>query len=254
LNRIISASLAGTALLVLQAVCPTSSLGAFQTYGFTQITNNGAPAAASQFTVTVFDNASVGLAVGVSPTLLSLGPNEIGFLFRNDGAVASTICDIYFDDGTLVGIASIHNGVGTSFSQGANPGELPNNGSANPDFEVSAGFAADSDPAVQPNGIAPGERMVIVFNLINGQTFANTIAALNTGLSLDPNIDADLQPTNLRIGLHVQGYANGQSESFINGGPIGGSLPVPEPTTMLIWSGISLLSSVGAFRTRRLRG
>ena len=57
----------------------------------------------------------------------------------------------------------------------------------------------------QPNGVNPGESLGIVFDLIGGQAFADTIAALADG--------------GLRIGIHVQGFEDGGSESFVNNGP-----------------------------------
>ena len=88
-----------------------------------------------------------------------------------------------------------------------------------------AGFLADSDPPAQPNGVNPGEFLTIIFNLINGQTFADVINELDT---------AD----ELRIGIHVQGFANGGSESFVN---------VPAPGAL----GVSALAGLVALRRRR---
>ena len=56
---------------------------------------------------------------------------------------------------------------------------------------------------MQRNGVNPGEGMTIIFNLINEKTFVETINALKY-----PTDDNDL-----RIGIHVQGFANGGSES-----------------------------------------
>jgi len=44
--------------------------------------------------------------------------------------------------------------------------------------------------------------VVIKFSLASGKTFADVVAALNSGA--------------LRVGIHVQAFANGQSESFVN--------------------------------------
>jgi hypothetical protein len=122
---------------------------------------------------------------------------------------------VYFDDGTLLAIANIFNNPGVSFSQGANPKDLPGGNQATPQFEVTQGFAANSDPAVQPNGVGPGEQLGILFNLQGGQTHATVIDELTDGT--------------LRIGIHAQGFASGGSESFVNN-----KVPVPEPATMLI--------------------
>jgi hypothetical protein len=153
------------------------------------------------------------------------GGGQASFLFTNTGPNASSIADIYFDDGTLLGIASINEGPGTSFSQGASPPNLPAGNTASPPFQVTAGFLADSDSPVQPNGVNPGEWVEIVFDLIGGGTFADVIAELADG--------------SLRIGIHVQGFTGGGSESLINNA-------APEPGTIVL-----LALGVGALAARR---
>lgn len=143
----------------------------------------------------------------------AVGANQVSFKFTNAGPVAMSITDIYFDDGTLLGIANVVNGgPGVDFSQGASPGNLPGGNTLSPAFQTTAGFSADSNPPTQPNGVNPGEMVTIVFNLINGMTFADTITALNT------------PGDHLRIGIHVQGFANSGSESFVNRVPTPGAL------------------------------
>jgi hypothetical protein len=41
----------------------------------------------------------------------------VNFLFTNQGPLASSITDVYFDDGTLLGIAGVTNFSGVDFSQ-----------------------------------------------------------------------------------------------------------------------------------------
>jgi hypothetical protein len=69
------------------------------TIGFGCLTNNNLADCdidEAQFTVEAFD----------------LGGNQVLFTFNNSGPDASKISEIYFDDGTLLGIASVIDGPG----------------------------------------------------------------------------------------------------------------------------------------------
>jgi hypothetical protein len=120
------------------------------------------------------------------------------------------------------------NGSGVDFSPNASPANLPGGKGLSPQFV--AGLSADSNPPVQPNGVNPGETLAIVFNLQLEKTYADVIAAL----------DAEL----LRVGIHVQGFASGGSESYLNGDRI----PVGEPG--LLWAGLAGLAGVSVIRRR----
>jgi hypothetical protein len=171
---------------------------------------------------------------------------QVKFIFRNSGPDASSITDVYFDDGTLLGIASVINGgLGVDFSQGASPGDLPSGNTVN--FNATAGFTADSNPPAQPNGVNPGEELTIVFNLIGGQTLADVIDAIELSLA-SPGVDVD---GGLRIGIHVQGFANGESETFVNEGPPDGTPPVPDAGSTVAMLGLAL-SALG-FGARRIK-
>ncbi|MBW2540162.1 MAG: hypothetical protein JRE27_11230, partial [Deltaproteobacteria bacterium] len=137
------------------------------------------------------------------------GAGQVLFTFGNTGLEDCSIADVYFDDGTLLKLASLidadENGgdSGVDFSQDkTSPGNLPAGESIYPFFVTTAGFLADSDSPVQPNGVNPGETLGVMFSLQGSQTYNDTIAALGDG--------------SLRIGIHVQGFASGGSESFVN--------------------------------------
>lgn len=168
-----------------------------------------------------------------------LGGGQVQFTFQNLGPAASSITDVYFDDGSLLGIASVINMTGVSFSQGASPPNLPSGENASPPFETSAGFLADSDPAAQPNGVNPGEQLRIVFDLQSGQSYSDVVSELESG--------------ELRIGIHVQGFTGGGSESFINFPPdeISG---VPEPSSLLLLTIGAIGVPVLTRRRRQLKG
>ncbi|MCH8253491.1 MAG: hypothetical protein IID36_13675, partial [Planctomycetes bacterium] len=161
-----------------------------ETFSFFNITNNNAGDAAigeAQLFVDVTDP----------------GPGQVLFTFYNIGPEDSSITDVFFDDGALLGIAEIDDShPGVSFSIQATPNDLPGGNNADPPFETTQGFSADSDAPVAPNGVDPGEWLGITFDLLPGMTFSDLLF--------------DLGNESLRIGIHVQSFASGGSESFIN--------------------------------------
>jgi hypothetical protein len=202
----------GSFLLALAALYLVSgSTAAADTFGVSCITNTSAVncgAGAAQLSVDVTD----------------AGSNRIAFTFHNVGPAASSITDIYWEDGVLLSIFSITNTPGlVQFSSPASPPVLPGGNNLSPPFVAS--FFVQSDAPAQPRGVNPGEALTVTFNLIGGQTFANAIQAISQG--------------DLRIGIHVQGFSNGGSESFV----------VPEPGTLVLLSG-GLLSLAIARRRR----
>jgi hypothetical protein len=193
----------------------------------------GASAVPLSFGICVSNNSATDCATGSAQLAVDVtggpGGGQVSFTFTNSGPAASSITDIYFDDGTLLGIATITNGSGVSFSQGASPGNLPSGNLATPPFVATSGFTADSDPPAQPNGVNPGETVTITFDLQPGGTLQDVLDELADGT--------------LRIGVHVQGFAYGGSESFVN-------TPLPEPGTLALL-GVGVLGLGRAGRRRR---
>ena len=87
------------ALLCFVALC--APLAQAEIFGFGCITNNG--------------NGCVALAPQLTVEVTNPGGGQVLFTFRNAGIIASSIADVYFDDGTLLGIATIIDGPGVIF-------------------------------------------------------------------------------------------------------------------------------------------
>lgn len=135
------------------------------------------------------------------------------FTFRNSGTEACSITQIYFDAPTntvLETLAAIDDSEdGVSFSLGASPGHLPGGNTISPPFVITADdFLLGSDPPTKPNGVDPNQSLGVIFDIASAATFANVIEELHSEA--------------LRIGIHVQGFDGGGSESFVN-------TPVPTP-------------------------
>jgi hypothetical protein len=210
---------------VAAIVCGGHSADASVTYSFTGVSSNNA------------GNVAIGESQ-MSLTVTDSGGGLIRFDFTNSGPEASSITDIYFDDSVdpalfSMSINAIDNSdSGVSFSELATPGNLP--GGNLIDFTATRGLTADSDAPVSFNGVNPGETLGVTLELANGHQFSDITSAL-----------AD---NSLRVGIHVQAYANGGSESFVNGG---GSPPaIPEPASMAIF-GIGLAGIATRCRKRK---
>ena len=167
-----------------------------------------APAATYQFFDIVADNPVNG-AIGeaqLSMVVTDPGAGQVLFTFANAGPEPCSITDVYFDDadeGVLAALANISNTPGSvEFSQYASPSNLPEGETLNPEFITTDGFSADSDSPPPVKGVNPGESLGITFQLAGGMTFQDVIIALNGAL--------------LRAGIHVQAFASGGSESFVN--------------------------------------
>ena len=196
--------------VILALATPTQA--GMVTYRFNNVTNNNAA------------NAQTGadqLFVQVSN-----GGSQVTFAFYNLGPNPCSITDIYYDDGVLlqlIGLVDYDDGIGgasgVDFSPLAAPGNLPGGENCSPNFETTKGFSADSDPPVSSWGVEPGEWLGMVYALRAGGTLAD--------------IQQELAQGTLRIGLHVQAFSEGGSESFVND-PI--PIPVPEPLTLILLS------------------
>lgn len=200
-------------------------------------------------------NGATGEAQMTVDVVEMVSASRAKFVFRNAGPNASSITDVYFEDGALLGIADVddsHEGV--EFEIGATPSELPGGNNADPPFITTTDpqyfFSADSDKPTTPQGVNPGEWVGVIFDLKTGKTFQDVLTSL-------VNYNRELYPgESLRIGIKVQGFENGGSEGFVNnppsGGGGGGGSVVPEPSSFALLSIASLsMMSYGFVRRRK---
>lgn len=211
-------------LLAVSCLALAASPARAVVFGFECITFNSATDCAT---------GEAQLSVDVTGT----GDGRVLFTFFNAGPGASAITDVYFDDGTLLALAGLidedddalgsYGDPNVDFSPGASPGDLP--GGQTIGFQVTQGFLADSDSPVSQNGVGPTQSLGVVFSLQGGGTLADVLSELDAGT--------------LRIGIHVQAFSGGGSESFVN--------TVPEPGAAALV--IASLAAVAARRSRSLR-
>ena len=200
-------------LAVLTALAPQAAEAGFE-FGFSTVTNNNAT------------NVAIGQAQ-MKVEVSDAGGGLVLFQFRNAPAgAASSITDVYFDDAQPAffntAIASIQNSSGVTYTSPATPSNLPGGTSVG----FVANISADSVSPIVASGVNPGEVVGIALSLKGSKTFSGVISAL--------------QSTALRLGIHVQGFANGGSESFVNT-----TTPhlVPEPTSLML-AGLALVGVV----------
>jgi len=142
-------------------------------------------------------------------------PNQVLFTFRNNLGLftVGALSEVYFADGTLLGIASILNDPGNVvFEEGSQPKDLPGGENLEPPFtgeNTTALFSAQESEGGNWAAVDPGESLGILFDLVEGADFADVIAAIGLGFT-DP-----LAAGSLRIGIHVQEIGGANSDSFI---------------------------------------
>ena len=197
----------GTLAVIATAVMTSIASAASVDISFTNITGNGNSDLSAQLNLNVAETGNASM---------------IDFTFTNNIGIASSIAEIYFDDGNPTGSlfsAFILAQSGTSFTYGsANPGDLPGGNAIADPFNVSDGFLADHGAKGPTTGINTATDFVTIrATLMAGMGYADVLSRFDSGA--------------MRVGLHVIGIdPQGGSDSYVTGGnpppPV-----VPLPTT-----------------------
>jgi hypothetical protein len=268
------AVLLGFAAVVAFAVtfAPQAARADFTTYGFSNITQTGQNNTGdSQYSVTVYSQGST-VNFGASPGSgnVTVGTNQVLFVFQNTGSFQSTIGQVYFQDGTLLGNSAgqpiaIYNSPTVQFNPNANPSNDPNGQALNPKFVTTEEFDAGATSPAPGNGVsndAAGSQMLgVLFDLQtnpgtgNSYTYSDVITALANGFNSPSQVwnpngsDIPGGLLGLRIGLHVINQPNGiASQSYLNG-PQGPVVPAP-PSVVLLGIGMALFGCMTWSRRR----
>lgn len=204
------------------------------TYSFNLI---GSPPYESDLSGQLFVDVSA-----ASWTIGAVNHSGVLFNFRNAGPINSAIKEVYFDDGSLLGLAGLidkdQNFLGAyghqdvDFTAVADANNFPEGNTVSPPFVTSAGFSAKADApsGAFKNGVDPKEYLGVVFELLAGKTLQDVIKSLDGEI-----VDAQGAPA-LRIGLHIGSIApGGGSDSYINNGR------VPDGGTTMLLLGMSVL-------------
>jgi hypothetical protein len=198
------------------------------TFSFYNITNNNPVDAAAGEAQLSMEVLAVG-STGVSFTFY----NAKGFTPGTEKAMSIT--DIYFYDGPLLSSSapSITDSGDPNFTAPATPPNLPG-GAPYGLTDATRIYSADSTNPPPARGVEPFEWVTFTFALATGVDFTDIITALNSGIGNFPNYNF---ASDLIAGIHVQAFAGGGSESFVNA-------PVP-PSVLLLGSGLLGLGLVG---------
>ena len=174
---------------------------------------SAAPASAFSFSnIAGGDTSGDSYVNNFTYTVTSQGSAVRFDIFNSGNNVAAPnmfISKVFFDDNGYLSAPSLYGtNVGeVSFSGGPSNAQLPQGGN---DFTTDYVFSRNPGGG-NVGGIQGAESFPVSFR----GNYVNVIAALNSGA--------------LRVGLHVQGLPNGQSDSYISSN----TQDTPEPLTML---------------------
>lgn len=229
---------------------------------FSKVTSNseGNPNIGSQISFTMYDsseNTTLNTLYGFTVT-----SSQVAFVFKNNVGNASSVTDIYFQDGpppsgtpkVLGSVATLHESAGVSMATTAATAP-PGANNLSPAWSTT--FQVSTSPNPPTNGInASTEWLGVVFNVAAGKTSADVYQALGNwafnGNPPNPTTGTDtrwslVNPTgeSLRVALHVKSIApGGGSDIYVS--------VVPEPSSFaLIGVGMMSVLAVGSRKLLR---
>jgi hypothetical protein len=200
-------------LLITAVLCTAVWAARGEWYSFSAITSNDpagfAPSA-----------GETQLYLGISP----LSDGQASFVFTNTGPAQSSVSQIYFDFAPALhlGLEAINNGPGVDFEVPHRDQEnLPGGKTLENRFLSDLGISADNPAPF--NGINPDEGLELRMSYNGAYDLFDAI-----------------ENEELRIGLHVQSFAGGYSESFVNTRAHLDTIPEPGTLSILLAGGFVL--------------
>ena len=223
----------GFTLLIL--AMPISANALIVDIKFDRITSNNTVNVANQLSAQLRDGNSAW-----SDFNIELAADEVLFTFRNSAEIASSIAEIYFDNGEIFSQSGLYNSLGgsTGFYAGTpTPENLSAGNTMNPVFVATASFGADLNGNPSKGIDQSSDILGVKIKLLVGLNSNDVVAALNKG--------------DLRLGLHVRSIGNaGGSDAFINSQASVSPNPVPLPVAAWLFGG-ALVTLLGNPRSKK---
>ncbi len=150
---------------------------------------------------------------------------QVLFEYANQGPEPCTLTQIYLEKGMPLELNSIWNNPGlVQFTADPKLQDLPGGKSLDPNFLADKLLSAGADAPSPHLGVNPGESLAMLYDLDEDTSYETFLQ--------------QLKDQYLRVGIHVQAFESGGSESYI---------AVPEPGMLIL----AILSTFCLFKKQR---